>query len=464
MPLRDIFIVGAVIVLAVLALRRPWIGVMNWTWLSIMNPHRYTWGFAYNAPLAQIAAGSTLIALLFTKDRHSPFQGAPTWWLLVFIGWITLSWLFGFDPEADYWDWDRAMKIYMMTFVALALLHNKHQLMAFAWVTVGSLALLAAKGGLFTVLTGGSHRVWGPATSFISDNNHFAAATIVVIPMLHFLQLQLRPGWQRHLMSVVMLLCAAAAIGSHSRGAFLALAAMGAVFWWRSPRKGMIALVAIVFLLAFLPIMPEQWWDRMHSIKDYEEDASAMGRINAWLVALEVAKHNFFGGGMTYQHEVYFVAYGVYETTVRAAHSIYFQILGNHGFGGLFLYLMIWVSTLLSAGRLRILAREHEKAKWAGDLASMVQVSLISYAVGGAFLSIPYFDLPYNLMVLVVLARKWVESRAWETEPDMSFLEYAGFRKRKRSTTKRPDEPTAAGNFSGMDRSTVNKETKLPGV
>ena len=60
--LRDIIIVAIVIALALLALRRPWIGVMNWTRLSIMNPHRYTWGFAYNAPLAAMAAGSTLVA------------------------------------------------------------------------------------------------------------------------------------------------------------------------------------------------------------------------------------------------------------------------------------------------------------------------------------------------------------------------------------------------------------------
>lgn len=437
MPLRDIAIVVIVLILAFLALRRPWIGVMNWTWLSIMNPHRYSWGFAYNSPIAAIAAASTLVGLLFTKDKRSPFQGAPVWWLLVFVAWMTVSWLLGYDPTGDYWDWNRSIKIYLMTFVALSLLHTKHQLMAFAWVTVGSLAFLAAKGGLFTIATGGGYRVWGPANSFIYDNNHFALATIVAIPMLHFLQLQLRPGWPRRLMSVIMLLCAAAAIGSYSRGAFLALAAMGAVFWWRSSRKGLIGLMILLVILAALPMMPAEWWDRMHSIQDYAQDASAMGRINAWLVAIEVAKHNLLGAGMSYQHGTFFWAYGVYETTVRAAHSIYFQILGNHGFIGLFLYLMIWITTLHSAGRLRALARQHSEAHWAGELAAMVQVSLISFAVGGAFLSLPYFDLPYNLMVLVVLARRWVETAAWETDPNMSFLEYAGIHRPASSSARR---------------------------
>jgi putative inorganic carbon (hco3(-)) transporter len=426
MSLRDITIVAIVIALAILALRRPWIGIMNWTWLSIMNPHRYAWGFAYTAPVAAIAAASTLLGLLFTKDRQSPFKGAPTVWLLIFAAWVTVSWLMGYDVPGDHEQWDKVMKIYLMTFVALSLLYTKHHMMAFAWVTIGSLAFLAAKGGLFTVLTGGSHRVWGPAGSFIADNNHFALAVIISIPMLHFLQLQLSKKWQRHLMSVVMLLCVAAALGSHSRGAFLALSAMALVFWWRSNSKGVIGVMILLSLLVILPMMPEHWWERMGSIQEFQEDQSAMGRINAWLVAIEVAKNNVFGAGMSYQHQALYIAYGVHETTARAAHSIYFQVLGNHGFIGLFIYLMIWITTLHSAGRLRRIAKQHPEAKWAGELGAMVQVSLIGFAVGGAFLSMSYFDLPYNLMVLVVLARRWVETRAWETEPNISFLEYSG--------------------------------------
>lgn len=63
--MRDLLIVSIVAVMAVMALRRPWVGVMLWTWLSIMNPHRYSWGFAYSAPLAAVAAGVALLGLAF---------------------------------------------------------------------------------------------------------------------------------------------------------------------------------------------------------------------------------------------------------------------------------------------------------------------------------------------------------------------------------------------------------------
>lgn len=72
--MRDLIILSIVAVAAVLALKRPWVGVMLWTWLSIMNPHRFAWGFAYSAPLAAIAAGATVLGLLMTRDRQSPFQ------------------------------------------------------------------------------------------------------------------------------------------------------------------------------------------------------------------------------------------------------------------------------------------------------------------------------------------------------------------------------------------------------
>jgi putative inorganic carbon (HCO3(-)) transporter len=431
MGIRDLVIIAIVLYAAFMALHRPWIGVMLWTWISIMNPHRYTWGFAATAPLALIAAASTLLGLLLTRERESPFKGPPVVWLFVFVIWMTASWLMGFNTSADYPLWDRSIKIFFMTFVALMLLHDRQQIMALAWVAVGSLAILGAKGGLFTIASGGSYRVWGPAESFIYGNNEFALALIMTIPLMHFLQLQMGDPRMRKAMSVVMLLCVASALGSLSRGAFIGIIVMGMMFWWRSKRKGGIGVLLVLIVLATLVMLPPEWWERMSTISSYQKDKSAMGRINAWIVAWEVAKHRLFGAGMSYQFKPFFIAFGPYETHVRAAHSIYFQILGNHGFVGLGLWLAMWFSTLRTAGWLRHNARRIPEATWAADLGAMVQVGLIGYAAGGMFLSLAYFDLPYTMLVLVVLARRWVETRGWERDSKLPFLEYAGLRKRR---------------------------------
>lgn len=432
--MRDILVTSIVIVMALMALKRPWIGVMLWAWVSLMNPHRYTYGFALNMPIAAMAVAATIIGLLATHERQSPFRGAPVGILAALVVWITVSWLMGIDPVDDYQQWSKVMKIYFMTFVALALLKTKHDIMAFAWVVAGSLAILGAKGGLFTILNGGSYRVWGPPGSFIEDNNEFALALIMTIPLLHFIQSQCSGKWLRLALSISILLCAASAFGSQSRGGLLAITAMGGMFWWRSSRKGLAALMILVVLVGILPIMPEAWWNRMDTISEYEQDGSAMGRLNAWHAAWEVAMHYPFGAGMSYQHPFLFQIY-LGTSNARAAHSIYFQVLGNHGFIGLFIFLTLWITTYRWAGWLRANAANIPQANWAAQLGGMIQVSLVGYAVGGAFLSLAYFDLPYYLMVMTVITRQWVEKRAWEHEPPMPFLEYTGLGRRKSSTT-----------------------------
>ena len=104
-----------------------------------------------------------------------------------------------------------------------------------------------------------------------------------------------------------------------------------------------------------------------------------------------------------------FARYAPDPCDLHAAHSIYFQILGEHGFVGLGIFLLFWALTWRTATWV-IKNAGAVDMPWAGRLASMVQVSLAGYFVGGAFLSLAYFDLPYDLMVIVVLCRVLVES------------------------------------------------------
>jgi putative inorganic carbon (HCO3(-)) transporter len=415
--MRDILIVAPALLAALIALRRPWVGVILWTWLSIMNPHRYTYGFAFSAPLAAIAAGTTLLGLLMTQDRRSPFQGPAVVVFLLFSFWMTLSWRFGLDPQDDFAQWDKVMKINLMVFVALILLYSKKHIFALVWVAAGSLAILGAKGGVFTVMTGGSYRVWGPPGSFIQDNNEFALALVMTIPLLRFLQMQLAKGWGRHAMTVIMLLCAASALGSHSRGALLAISAMTLTLWWRGKSKGAIGILLIIAAVLLVGFMPDEWTNRMSTIDNYQEDRSALGRISAWWTAWNLAFHYPLGVGFNYVRPELFALYSPTPDYVHAAHSIYFLVLGNHGFVGLFLFLLIWFFTWGTAGWLRKNAAGNPQSQWAADLGGMAQVSLLGYAVGGAFLSLSYFDLPYYVMVMVVVTRAWVKTKGWEREP-----------------------------------------------
>ncbi len=415
--MRDILIIAIVLAMGLIALRRPWVGIMLWTWLSIMNPHRYTYGFAYDAPLAAFAAATVMIGFFVTKERQSPFKGTASIFLVAFMLWMTLSWLFGLDMTDDYEQWKKVIKIDLMIVAALALLHTKQHVLALLWMAAGSLALLGAKGGLFTLLTGGNHHVWGPVGSFIEDNNEFALSLVMTIPLLRFLQLQLTNRWGRIGMTLAMGLCAVAAVGSYSRGALLAISAMLAALWWRGKNKLVIGLVMVIGAVLLVGFMPDAWTARMSTIDDYETDPSSLGRISAWWNAWNIGLHYPTGVGFNAARPELFAIYSPYPTFVHAAHSIYFQTLGNHGFIGLFLFLGIWFSSWSTAGWLRKHGGALPQTQWCAELGGMCQVALVGYAVGGAFLSLAYFDLPYDIMVALLVTRHWVGQRAWEIEP-----------------------------------------------
>jgi probable O-glycosylation ligase (exosortase A-associated) len=218
-----------------------------------------------------------------------------------------------------------------------------------------------------------------------------------------------------------MVLSATAALGTQSRGAFLAISAMILVLWLRTKRKLVGGVFITLIALALLEFMPASWEARMRTIGTYEEDGSAMGRINAWWMAFRLASDQFFGGGFEIYRADIFARYAPQPNDVHAAHSIYFQVLGEHGFVGLALFLLIWFFAFRTAGRLRKESLKRPETQWLYHLAGMCQVSLVGYAVGGAFLSLAYFDLPYNILVALVVSMRWLQDKRWETEAQGAF-------------------------------------------
>lgn len=412
--MRDVAFIAIIVAACGVALVHPWIGVLTWTWISVMNPHSYTWAAA-NMPVAAMVAGTTLVGLLVTRDRLHFFATRESIVLMLFMAWMTISLLFAFSPEASFDMWTKVMKIDFMVLVTLAVLYTKRHIMLFVIVVVFSLAFYGVKGGLFTIATGGEHKVWGPG-GFIGGNNEMALALVIVIPLMRFLQLQTTNAWIRHGLTVAMGLTAAAALGSHSRGALLATVAMALYVWLKSKRKFVVGLILVAASLAFVAFSPAEWDARMESINTYEQDASAMGRINAWGMAYNLAKARLTGGGFEIYEPEIFAMYAPDPNLFLAAHSIYFQVLGEHGFPGLLIYLTLWWFVWRTAGQLVNHPVRLDETAWCRDLGAMTQASLVGFAVGGSFLSLAYFDLPYDLMVMVVLARRWIERRGWEQE------------------------------------------------
>ena len=403
-PLRDILITLIVFGSLPFIFRRPYVGIIMWCWISYMNPHRGAWGFAYNMPFAAIIAGVTMLAMLTqAKQVQKLDKNSITILWFLFLLWTGVTTIFAFYPDFAMTLFKSYFKIMLMTFIALMLINDQKKLNHFIWIIVFSVGYFGVKGGVFTIATGGSFRVWGPPDSFIEGNNELALALLMLIPLTNYLRVVSVKKWVKLGLLGAIFLMLAAALGSQSRGALLAAGAMGFYLWLKSDKKFLSGIAVAIAGAVFLMFMPKTWWDRMSTIQTYDEDASAMGRINAWWVEFNVANDKFFGAGFNHASPEVFLQYAPNPDFVVVAHSIYFQVLGDHGWVGFGLFMAFCILSLRLSKKITKKTAGLDNLAWANILSRMIYVSLIAYAIGGAFLSLPYFDLPYHIMAILII-------------------------------------------------------------
>ncbi|MGF1563198.1 MAG: putative O-glycosylation ligase, exosortase A system-associated [Geminicoccaceae bacterium] len=477
--MRDIVVTLIVCAMIPLILRRPFVGLMTWSWLSYMNPHRLTWGFAQTLPFAQIVflvtfaswlwhgdkrtnglrayvwlgllcvaflaldhlvdmtsttapvdvslglpnghgrstgpiAALILIALMLAASVPLVMISAPgrmnvmtplTWLLLAFCGWTTVTTLTAYFPQAAFDKWLIFFKIIVATVLGLLIIDDERKLKLLVLVIGLSIGFLGVKGGLFTIINGGQYIVFGPKQSFMSDNNNMALAFVMAMPLMYFCLIHSVTSWQKWLMWFVLGTTLLATVATYSRGGFVALAAVLAVLWLRSRRKVASSIILVFVAVIALTFMPQEYRERIRSIADYEQDGSAQSRFSSWSFAIDAANQSPLTGGgykVFYLHQK--EDQKIYRAGYSDAHSIYFEVLGEHGYVGLLMFLALGVASIWQCQRMSWQCRGDPHVKWLSDLAQMLQLSIIAFAVGGAFLTLATFDLYYQLLALVVLA------------------------------------------------------------
>lgn len=421
--MRDIVIALTIAGTLPFILYRPFFGLLVWCWISYMLPHKLGYGFAVNQPWAMLVGVTFLAAFLISQEPKRVPWTALTGTLAVFVIWLVLTHFVHPDTPEAWMEFNKFWKIQLITFVIMMIVNSRERLNAMLWVVALSIGFYGVKGGIFTIAGGGENMVWGPRSGFYEGNNELALTLLMTIPLMRYLQLQLPQAWQRNLMSGVMLACAASVFGSFSRGALIAAAAMGLFLWLKSRKKLVLGVVLVCVAVLGATLMPQRWQDRMMTLTDNptERDASARGRVNAWWLAYFVANREVFGAGFdTFSPENFYK----YDTGDRErfdpqdfhdVHSIYFQMLGEHGYVGLALFLLLGVLGWRACARAMRLARRRDELRWVRDLGGMLQVSLVAYATGGLFLGMGYFDLYYHIVATIVVLNAIVDAELAKT-------------------------------------------------
>jgi probable O-glycosylation ligase (exosortase A-associated) len=416
-PIRDLALVATLFFLVPVSFARPWIGVLAWFWVAYFVPQSFTWGFGRNLPVAMIVAVATLLGYVMSSEGKKPLpRTASVLFLALFSVHVTVSTILAYDPATAWGKWDWVSKSILMTFVAMVLFQERERLKWLYVITAVSLGLHGLKGGLWVLRTGGGERVYGPERSFFWDNNTLGLALCMILPTLLYLSRDEDRVWLKRAMRVIFAFSIIAILFTYSRGAFIGLLLVLIGLVWRSPWRWRFAVAAVVLSLVVAAVMPARLRDRIASIGEQKSaetrDISVAGRIEAWETATQIAiQHPFFGEGFRalWAPELWSKFYGMDFTAARDAHSLYFEVMAEHGFLGLGLYLVVVGDTMVILTRVRRRWRGDPTHGYLSRYAEMTRLGLVPYLVSGASLGVAYFDLYFLMVGLSAILRSLSE-------------------------------------------------------
>jgi putative inorganic carbon (HCO3(-)) transporter len=397
--MRDLVVLALTFGSSFFALIRPWMGVLALSVFAYMSPHRYAWGYSKDFPVFFIVFIATVLGMLLNSKDTQPFPWTKeTITMLFLLVWFTLTTFLSPDfPIAAENQWIKVNKVYLGLIPTLFLINTRERFRWLIIILALSFGLLGLKGGVFALGTGFNYQVRGPSDSFYGGNNEIALALNMTLPLILLCAKEAKKTILRNFFYATFFLSVCSIISSWSRGGFLTLSVVLAALLVSSKRKWLVISSLIVGLMFFIPKMPEKWFGRMETIQTYEQDISVQGRFRAWEYAIDKALDNPLTGG----------GFETFQDAWVDAHSAYFEILGEHGFIALGLWLSLLFGTLFSLERLRRIVKKEKTDgnKWIIDNARAVQIAILAYSVGGLFLGVAYWEYFYHLIMLYVLMK-----------------------------------------------------------
>lgn len=440
--MRDLFLLALLPIMLYAMVQRPFIAVGMWVWTALFFPNGWVYGMASVIRFNLLFTAVAVLAYLAYRDKPKLILGGLGALVLLFFLWTIGSTVTTIGNVNVAWEyWSRFAKVVALFFFVILTIKDKLHVDFVIWCVALSVGFYAGLEGVKFVLSGGHHNIVGMASHVLGDRNELSVAFVMTLPLCFYLLSEygaksriLRLG-----LFATMGLLVISVIGTMSRGGFLALAVLGAYMYVKSDRKVLLTMLIVPLVIGLSFVVSDSWSSRIDTIQTADQDASFMGRVVAWKLSFIMAtKHPFFGGGFKsleyfpvwsalssefLSYPWFYTGNAVPNTTVgRAAHSVYFQVMGEHGFGGLILYLSCLGSAFFKAGRV---ARRAKRAgiAWLRTLATMIQLSIFAFSLGGAALSFAYFDLIFALFGLVLVLEKRLLPTALSQEQSVRLVQ-----------------------------------------
>ena len=390
MPLRDIVVLGFFGLSLPVCFLRPFYGLLLWTVLAFLNPQWLAWGPAQSVPLAMAVAIPTLVGFFFFSRTLGRVVSREFFLIVLLWIWFTITSfvstntpIFMHHAQDTWLRWEFVSKILLMTAFTIAIVDRFSRLRVLLLVIAGCFGVFVLKTLPFMIITGGADRVYGPPNSMIADNNDFALALNMTLPLFFFLAQTEASRWLRRFFGFLFVITIPTIFFTYSRGGVIGLVMVLGLMLLRLKRRLLLMPVIVLGLAVALMFAPETWRERMDPTGPNSVDASALSRLNAWKFSARLAMdYPIFGGGFdTFTPEM-FVRYAPDSSDVHGPHSVYLGVLAEHGFVGLFLYLALVVSCFASTHQLVKLGRL-DGASRVVSYANMFRFSLVGFLTSG---------------------------------------------------------------------------------
>ncbi|HVS19855.1 MAG TPA: putative O-glycosylation ligase, exosortase A system-associated [Planctomycetota bacterium] len=411
MDIRDLLFTAMMATLMPVSFRRPLIGLLAFSWLAYMRTQDLTWGFARGLRWSLLIAGVTLAGYLFSSKRAKVVWTPVSYALLGLVIQVGLSVVLAEGDGGSAANRYQSMvgryiefaKIIGVALFTTAVVRRVEHLRILVWIVGLSFAFYGVKIGLAGVLTGGGLFVKQGPGGMMEDNNDFALALCMGLPLLIQIGNAERNPVLRRGVFFTVPFTVLTVLMTRSRGGFLSLSAMIGLLIWRSRNRVAAMGLAAAGVLVALPMLPQSFYDRIATIATYHSDGSAQGRLAAWRTAIRMASDNpIFGVGLYRFQEEYRTYAATPDETARATHNAYLQIWAECGTPALLMYLFLLVGSFWSLWRLRARAKRLYSTSWILSYATMFEATMLTFMVGSTFLSRAHFDLFYHLVAMVV--------------------------------------------------------------
>ena len=423
--MRDLAFIGFLLALWGTGFRRPFLFVLAYVYIDIISPQRLTYYMLNSVPISLIAVVLVVLGWAIADDKKdSRFAPRQALFLLLLAYCYVTTKTADFLLEAlDKWEWVWK-NLAFAAFLPLTL-RTRLRIESLLLFVVLSAASIIIVGGIKTLASGGGY---GELNLMVANNSGLyegsiiSAVAISLIPIILWLARDgtlFVPDWRVKLFAYALTFsCLLIPVGTSARTGLLCIALL-AVLMLRTVKRRMLYLGALALAgLVAVPFLPSAFSERMGTIKTYQADESASTRLAVWQWTWEYAKTHPFGGGFEAyrQNQIRYDTVSVQGsgagTTVkrdltvdksRAYHSSYFEMLGEQGYPGLGLWLLINVIGLV---RMEVVRRRYirdegeygDSRAWAGRLAEALQHAQLIYLLGGAFVGIAFQSYLYFVL------------------------------------------------------------------